>query len=58
MSSKEGGKGDKSEDGGKSDRRLAPGEEVKFRGLGLEKGWRREGAQRRMHLRRQDKKGM
>lgn len=40
-----GRQGRESEDGGKSDRRLAPGEEVKFRGLGLEKGCRRGGAQ-------------
>lgn len=43
MSSLEGEKGDKSQDGGKSDRHLAPGEEVKFRGLGSEQGWRRQG---------------
>lgn len=43
MSSEEGGKGDESQDGGKSDRHLAPGEEVKFRGLGWERGRRRKG---------------
>lgn len=31
-------------------------QEVKFRGLGLETGWRHERAQRRIHLRRQDEK--
>lgn len=49
-------KGDKSKEGGRSDRRLAPGEEVKFGGLDRESGWRREGARRCVHLRRQDLK--